>query len=83
MNLPLLMCATAGEAMQIDPSVPGFTAMNVALVLLQALHVRVFHAAAQQTAARLCFAHVVSRSRYTVVQIFAPILAAASIRGSV
>lgn len=57
--------------MQIDPSVPGFTAMNVALVVLQALHVRcVFHAAvAQQTAARLCFARAVSRGRYTVVQI--------------
>jgi hypothetical protein len=25
--------------MQIDPSVPGFAAMNIALVVLQALHV--------------------------------------------
>ena len=29
------------EAMQIDPPVPGFTVMNVALVMLQALHVGV------------------------------------------
>ena len=35
-----MQLAIAGEAMQIDPSVPGFTAMNVALVVLQALHVR-------------------------------------------
>lgn len=28
------------EAMQIDPSVPGFTAMNIALLMLQGLHVR-------------------------------------------
>jgi hypothetical protein len=37
------------EAMQIDPSVPGFTAMNIALVVLQALHVFWFGLVLQAT----------------------------------